>query len=382
VGNVSGSAKQRLVVAILTTDCDQREFRGNRLNFADLIRTGEEMGVFVYVTTPRYLKMNQPRTVGYRYDTKNKSWHMGQFPFPRIIYNRVPYRKHEMRPEVQETLQACIRNKSIKMFNPSFFNKWTLFEWLSRAKTTKKFIPVTRKLNSSDELLNLLKTHPTLYLKPEKGKAGKGIMKIQMITSRPKISSAPTREYWLTIQEKKSSQTNKFTSLSAIWASIQQFIHDKDYIVQQGIPLSNYKKRPYDLRVLAQKNAKGLWEITGVGARVAGKSSITTHVPRGGSIDDPEKLLTSAFGNEGGRKLLVRVRKSALAIARQIERKSGHALGEMSMDLGIDTTGGIWFFEANAKPMKFDEPHIRKKSLERIIQYCMYLNKKKAKSSA
>lgn len=30
------------------------------------------------------------------------------------------------------------------------------------------------------------------------------------------------------------------------------------------------------------------------------------------------------------------------------------------MDLGIDDLGEIWFFEANAKPMKFDEPQIRK----------------------
>jgi hypothetical protein len=378
VAKVSTRTKQRLVVAILTTDDDQREFRGNRPNFADLIRTGEEMGVFVYVTTPRYLKMNQPRTMGYRFDSKNKSWNMGQYPFPRIVYNRVPYRKHEMRPEVQETLQACMRNKSLKMFNSSFFNKWTLFEWLNSSKATRKFIPVTRKLNSSEELASLLKVHPSLYLKPERGKAGKGIMKVRMTVAREEPGGAPRREYWLTIQESKFSQTNKFTSLAAVWANIQQFINDKEYIVQQGIPLTNYKKRPFDLRVLAQKNTKGVWEITGVGARLAGKSSITTHVPRGGSIDDPQKLLTSAFGTDGSRRLLSRVRKSALIIARQIEKKSGHSLGEMSMDLGIDSAGGIWFFEANSKPMKFDEPHIRKKSLERIIQYCIYLSKKKS----
>ncbi|MNE78462.1 hypothetical protein D3C80_1748710 [compost metagenome] len=47
----------------------------------------------------------------------------------------------------------------------------------------------------------------------------------------------------------------------------------------------------------------------------------------------------------------------------------------MSMDLGIDTEGSMWFFEANAKPMKFDEPHIRKKSLERIFQFSHYLSR-------
>jgi hypothetical protein len=45
----------------------------------------------------------------------------------------------------------------------------------------------------------------------------------------------------------------------------------------------------------------------------------------------------------------------------------------MSMDLGVDTTGKLWFFEANSKPMKFDEPHIREKSLRRLVRFWKYL---------
>ncbi len=45
------------------------------------------------------------------------------------------------------------------------------------------------------------------------------------------------------------------------------------------------------------------------------------------------------------------------------------------MDLGIDSEGVLWFFEANSRPMKFDEPLIRKKSLERIFHYSDYLIK-------
>lgn len=48
-------------------------------------------------------------------------------------------------------------------------------------------------------------------------------------------------------------------------------------------------------------------------------------------------------------------------------------LGEMSMDLGVDENGGLWFFEANSRPMKFDEPAIRKLSLERIFHYGQHL---------
>jgi hypothetical protein len=48
------------------------------------------------------------------------------------------------------------------------------------------------------------------------------------------------------------------------------------------------------------------------------------------------------------------------------------------LDLGCDERGNIWFFEANAKPMKFDEPEIRKLSLNRIFQYGRFLMHSKA----
>lgn len=113
--------------------------------------------------------------------------------------------------------------------------------------------------------------------------------------------------------------------------------------------------------------------MTGIGARLAGARSITTHVPRGGSIEEPSSMLESTFGTERAASILKSVPTTALLIARQIERASDTMLGEMSMDLGVDENGGLWFFEANSRPMKFDEPAIRKLSLERIFHYGQHL---------
>src|SRR5690606_20100834 len=205
--------------------------------------------------------------------------------------------------------------------------KWTLFEWLNKAKTTAKYIPTTRKMSSSTELETLLKQYPTIYLKPIRGKAGTGIMKIKRVY-RPHSRKA---EFRLRIQEAKGSQELKSSTVEQIWTKIQEQMENEEYIMQQGISLARHRKRPFDLRVLVQKNAKGEWDVTGLGARLAGRSSITTHVPRGGSIDDPSRLLASCFSPAGARKILVRVKKASLTIARQIEKKSGHMMGEMSM---------------------------------------------------
>jgi hypothetical protein len=219
----------------------------------------------------------------------------------------------------------------------------------------------------------MLLDYTLVYLKPIRGKAGKGIMKIDYIPSR---IEGP---YQLHIQYMRKSRITLHRYLPELWMKLKQHIGKEEYIVQQGIQLAKYHNRAFDLRVLVQKNAKGIWSLTGIGARVAGSLSITTHVPRGGSIDEPEKLLNLAFGSKTGKQIMRRVKLASHAIARQIENASKHTMGEMSLDLGVDTSGQIWFFEANSRPMKFDEPEIRKKSLERIIQYSEYLTQLRRK---
>lgn len=359
-------------IGILTMSDDENDFRGNRQNFIDIINAGNELKMDVYVIAHKDLNVNHSKIYGYKYKTDQKSWKREIVPLPQVIYNRIPNRNDEFNPDVQQTIKECIKHPGIKLFNPSFFNKWTLFEWLRKSRYTKKHIPLTRKLTPKTNLRKLLNQHGLLYLKPEKGKAGKGIMQLRLLRGKP-------YPYRLSIQENRNSQTFRYNRITRLRKTIKNYSGEEDYIIQQGIVLANFQQRPFDLRVLVQKNRKGLWTVSGIGARVAGNMSITTHVPRGGSIDEPDKLLSSSFGRLPARKIIRKTSRTALNIAKQVEKGSGHTLGEMSMDLGVDTKGHVWFFEANAKPMKFDEPLIRQKSLKQLMHYCKFLSKSKNK---
>lgn len=366
--------KTQPTIGILTVRDNHQFFRGNYPNFIDLIQIGQTMGASVFVVTADDLNLSDETTPGFSYNFEQKSWVREQVPLPDVLYNRVPSRAYEMLPQVQLKIKACIRNNRVQLFNPSFFNKWTLFEWLSASAMTRKFIPATHQLTSAGELEMMIRRFSTIYLKPISGKAGQGIMRIDR-----KYGTINHPIYQLNFQISKHTQKSHFTSMGLLWNKIQEYRKSQDYIAQQGIDLVKYKDRPYDLRILIQKSSRGIWRVTGVGARLAGDSSITTHVPRGGSIEDPITLLTHSFGIKRGRFIFKEAKHTALVIAKYIEKKSGHKLGEMSMDLGIDTSGQAWFFEANSKPMKFDEPHIRNKSLERIIRYCIFLANKHKK---
>ncbi|MDQ8739189.1 YheC/YheD family protein [Paenibacillus sp. LHD-38] len=364
----------RTVLAILTIEDNIQLFRGNRSNFVDIIRTGQSMGFIVYVLTVKNLLLTRSTLKGFVYNEHEDSWQQRLLPFPDIIYNRIPLREDEIQPAVKQKINACQKHPRVTLFNPAFFNKWDLFEWLRLSKTTKPYIPTTRKLITITGLGRMMQKHSYLYLKPESGKAGKGIMTI-------KVYAEKQLPYRLKIQENKKSATYNCSTIYKLWSRIQKQSGGEAYIAQQGIRLASFNERSFDLRALVQKNQRGQWDITGIGARIAGVSSITTHVPRGGMIDDPEKLLVNSFNEEQGRKLLIKAKNTAVLIAKQIERASGQLLGEMSMDLGVDSYGNMWFFEANSKPMKFDEPHIRKKSLERIFHYGAYLARLKTEKA-
>ncbi|GAA0385648.1 YheC/YheD family protein [Paenibacillus motobuensis] len=360
-------ADQKPVVAILTVHDKLKQFRGNRANFRDLVKIGRELDFPVYILTTKDLKLSAKKVHGYSYSPEEKTWKKLWFPLPNVIYNRIPLREDENKPQVRRIIDQCVKHHSIQLFNPYFFNKWRLFDWLKKNRSTRSLVPDTKRMRSPRTLLDMLKQYRSLYLKPESGKAGKGIMLLKYNPDSPKA-------YQLTIQGTRRKNVLYMTdNMASMWRRIRAETVRVPYIMQQGIPLTSYMDRHFDLRLLVQKTGKGVWSVTGVGARLAGPHRITTHVPQGGSVEDPDKLLTPTFGSDMTTFLINRLKSSALLIAKQVERGCGHTLGEMSMDLGIDTDGKIWFFEANAKPMKFDEPHIRRKSLERVFQFSNYL---------
>jgi hypothetical protein len=238
-----------------------------------------------------------------------------------------------------------------------------LFQMLENRQEVKSFLPETSMLDSYALFQSFCSRYECVYLKPVLGKAGEGIMRLEK----------KHKSWRLQQVHQQKSITRYFSTLKGVWHYVKQRKGKQQYIIQQGIELARYKGRPFDVRVLVQKNGQGEWGVTGVGIRRAGARSITTHVPRGGTIQSPETVLNHIFGGES-QAIMENIRKTALTIAGVLNQQI-HSLAEMSMDLGLTSDGELWFFEANAKPEKFDEPAIRSSSLSNLIHYAQYVSR-------
>jgi hypothetical protein len=340
-------------------------FHGNHRNFADIIRTGRTMGVTVFVFTPRSLSASGQAVRGWSLDprTDKIQWVPAVYPLPNVVYNRIPTRTDERRREVQETIRRLMAMPGVHFFNLGFFDKWSLTKLLLTSPELSPHLPDTMKLDSVKTLQAMLQKYPSLYLKPAEGKAGIGMMRL----------TARENGFELILQTARDKRKEFYPSLPALWAALQKELKKKEYIVQQAIPLAEYQGRPFDIRMLLQKDGNGQWDLTGMGIRVAGKGAISTHVPMGGRIENLQTVFRKTFPDTH-RELLARAEETGLKLAAFIESKQHSFLGEMSIDLGVDQNGRLWFFEANAKPMKFDEPEIRTRSLRRLIEYSLFLS--------
>ncbi|MBO8163680.1 MAG: YheC/YheD family protein [Brevibacillus sp.] len=350
------------LIGILTVS-DGSGFRGNRENFKDIFLSGKRLGGLVFVLTPESINWTRKVVRGYLYDEKLDTWTEHLLPFPHVVYNRIPTRKLERKSGVSLTLKQLSSIENVTFFNPSFFNKHVLFRMLEKTPEVRDSLPETAKLESLAQLKSFTSRHPFVYLKPVLGKAGEGIMRLEKVKRRWRLRR---------VHEQKA-MTYFFPSISKVWTFLRKQTKGKRYILQQGIPLARYRGRPFDVRVLVQKNGSGQWGVTGVGIRQAGANSITTHVPRGGTIQSTDKVLSQLFG-EQAEEVRKQVEQTALSIAATLNEKIKN-LAEMSMDLGLTKEGKLWFFEANAKPEKFDEPSIRKGSLSNLIRYSQYVSR-------
>ncbi|MGE5561312.1 MAG: YheC/YheD family protein [Chloroflexota bacterium] len=327
--------------------------------FENLARAARRMHGLVFAFEPVGLDWVAGRIDGWTW--VGGSWREVRMPFPDAVYNRVPNRRLEAQERVQATL-ATLARSGVPVFNPHFIDKEELYESLLADPEVSHFLPPTKPLRHYSQVTDSLAESPIVYLKPRFGSLGNGIVRLERVSAN--------------LIRVRYRSNNKNHSRLLPQREMREFVSSltegKDYVCQRGIELPLYRGRPFDFRILTQKDGAGVWRLTGMGVRVAGAGAITTHVPSGGSIARVDRVLSSVFGRDADR-VAGNLRAAIATIAPAIERDLNETFGELSMDLGVDRLGNVWFFEANSKPHKFDEDAIRLPSWDRTIQYAAYL---------
>ena len=222
------------------------------------------------------------------------------------------------------------------MFNAqNRYSKYSIHRLLQQDPWLSQHLPTSQSY-SRHNLRRMMRFYDTLFIKPQRGSIGRGIMRIQRRKSG----------LW-TIQSSSGSYT---ISKKAILYKVQRKVGSRQYMIQEAINLASYYGRPYDIRVSVQRGQSGKWQITGMVGKVARKGSHVTNVEKGGTVKRCEMLFRHS--RLPVHTTRARVIRASLQFANFLGRKL-YRLGDLGLDIGINEEGKAYFIEMNCRDQRY-----------------------------
>ncbi|MDO7906151.1 YheC/YheD family protein [Paenibacillus sp. JX-17] len=237
-------------------------------------------------------------------------------------------------------------------------SKWAKTQVMMANKRLSMFIPATQ-LYSRQALEELLLLHKTVYIKPDRGTYGNGVMNVSRDGDTPDTTGIYILRHGLT--------SKSCSSLDEVHTAITSKIKNRTFIAQQGISMLQYQGRPFDLRVLTQFSPQRHWETTGIIGRVAAAGKIITNYHGGGQVQTLRTLLKSYMTDWENGRMELWLNELGRDTARQLQ-KAYPRLKEIGLDIAIDEHYQTWILEVNTLPGIFGFNWLPDKRIYQRIQ--------------
>ncbi len=306
---------------------------------------------------------------GYRLGSDH--WEQEILPLPNVIYDQIVSRRAERRQDTAERRSKLSSLYERALFNDGFLDKWQVHEWLQTDPRIKPLLPETIRYTTIAKAAQFIAAHDFVYCKPVHGSQGRGIIR---------IGKTPDGAYEYVVSRVKAEplQGKAGTPLEVL-KPLRSRLQGQPYVMQRGIGLQQYNGRPFDIRIVLQRDGAGCWMRTKMFARVADAGRITSNLSSGGAAMPVPAVLNDLYANKQQRgRLMNAIRRMSKQLPDALETASGKQYGELGIDIGIDNKGSLWIIEVNSKPWKTVETNSGRQDLvdlafARPMKYAVYL---------
>lgn len=262
-------------------------------------------------------------------------------PAPNVIHNRAIY----------SSLSQNHKLRSWSLAGKQIFNRWNRYgklriqQLLNQDPNLRPHLPGTYKATAGNIAI-MMRLYDELIIKPNKSSIGRGVMKMERISSGWKLTYPAS----LSIHNQKWKTVRfKGTQLPSV---LQKRLRSTSYIVQQRLPLATYRGRPFDLRVSVQRGGSGSWQVTGIVAKVASTKTFLTNVAQGGSVHKLKEILSQEYSHLNMDEVVRDIQDFSIRIARYLAQKLPH-IADLGLDIGITADGFPLFIECNSKDQRY-----------------------------
>ncbi|CAN7199149.1 YheC/YheD family protein [Paenibacillus sp. LjRoot153] len=213
-------------------------------------------------------------------------------------------------------------------------SKWIKTRVMLRNVKLRQHMPTTHPFNRN-RLSAMLAQHGMLYVKPDIGSLGIGVIRVE--------------KRGRTYRYQSGVNIYRFPTFEKMYQSLKHRCGTKRYLIQKGIHVLTHEGNPYDFRVMIQRSPSGKWVCTGTAARVAHPQKAVTNGSQGGTIYSPCDLLEPRFGVEATSILMFKMDKIAYLTSAQLGR-TYPAMNELGIDIAVDHRLKPWILEVNTRP--------------------------------
>lgn len=328
------NADNRPLIGIFEEPCEMTDIKAQKVGNYQLFlaRASAELGCTTY-----HFSVNELRETncieGWYYDPAKQKWLQKQFPWPQVFYDRATFPYTSQREEAKKLRKLLKRYGSTIFLNTkSVFGKGYTSDILAKMPFLQNYLPFNVVNPSSARVKELLNTYSSVFIKTEHGSNLAGVLKI-------------TKKQGTYLMSGKYENTS-FPNFKQLWLKISNMIKTDPFVAQEGISPAIYRSQPLNIRTIVQKNGDGIWEVSLVKPWIA-----TTPEIRGFPLKWNEAMIEVFSSPEKAASIHAEMCKVSLAVAKTLEAHIGR-LGELGIDLVVDSSGHPWIIEVNGKTNK------------------------------
>lgn len=300
--------------------------------YATLSQIAAANNLKVYVFFPESVSLSQKMISGYQWN--EGQWKAASFPFPDLVYDRVFYNASYYK-KTKDLVHAF--KQHVRFMNRGLPSKWELYQQLKSDIRVRPHLPKQQLYSSPKQLLHLLQQEKSIIVKPISGGFGRKVF--HLIAGSPAILEGRNKD--------NQYFRKRFDSIRKAVAFLTPHLNRR-YLLQRFLTLQTADGNPFDVRVFAQKNALGNWNVIGKGIRMGPKNKLTSNIHGGGGGMDYTSFIQATYPDHY-KQINESIEKIGVMVPEILERNY-HPLFELGIDVGIDRDGHVWVIEANAKP--------------------------------
>ncbi|RSK26298.1 YheC/YheD family protein [Bacillus sp. HMF5848] len=331
----------------------------------ELAKRAERYNIQVCRFCPSNIHPVSELVEGYMFDSQSQEWKQATFSLPPFIYDRCFYDKSERSRKTVPIVDWLKKRKDIKFLGKGLPNKWDIYKVIIENYKLAPYVPETKQYTTASNFIKDLRQQKQLILKPVVGSQGNGVIKV--------IYDSLIRIVTNSKKKQRIEQTFPTKQQFEIW--LEKLTNKIEYLYQPYLTLHDSLSRPFDIRVLLQKDESGLWQEKGRGIRIGAENQIISNLSGGADALPFDKLY-----NLCPQMNEILLEDDIHTIIEQLPitlEQHFSSLFELGVDIGIDQDGRMWILDTNSKPgrkvLLQTKPTMAEELYEAPLKYCLFL---------